>query len=140
MSELPQQRVRVTGPTRRRTAPVRPGAAEVGAGTRIGEVYLDSLLLVQLALALRILALLAVGVGSWPLLFHLAPGLARVGVLGLPLSWLLLGVLVYPFLVLLGLRYVRRAEENEERFADLLGHAERDGRDGRNGDPGEDGP
>ena len=40
--------------------------------------------------------------------------------LGLPLAWLLLGVLVYPWLVLLGLRFVRRAERNERDFALLL--------------------
>ena len=41
-------------------------------------------------------------------------------VLGLPLGWLLLGVLVYPLLVLLGWVYVRRAERNERHFADLM--------------------
>ena len=33
---------------------------------------------------------------------------------------LILGVLVYPWLVLLGLRFVRRAERNERDFALLL--------------------
>jgi len=36
------------------------------------------------------------------------------------LGWLLLGVLVYPLLVLLGWVYVRRAELNERHFADLM--------------------
>ncbi|MEI2636640.1 MAG: LytTR family DNA-binding domain-containing protein [Methylotenera sp.] len=40
-----------------------------------------------------------------------------------PLAWLVLGVLVYPFLVLLGWVYVRRAESNERDFAELVGDA-----------------
>ena len=46
-------------------------------------------------------------------------------VLGVPLPWLLLGVVVYPFLVLLGWLYVRRAERNERDFADLVGEVDR---------------
>jgi hypothetical protein len=68
---------------------------------------------------------LAVTVGSLPLVFYLAPGLAGVHVLGLPLSWLLLGVAVYPLLLLLGWRYVRQAERIEQDFADLMSAAER---------------
>jgi hypothetical protein len=43
----------------------------------------------------------------------------------MPLPWLLLGFVVYPVLVLLGWRYVRRAERNERNFADLLSEVER---------------
>lgn len=89
---------------------------------------MGSLLRAQLRLALGILATLGVTVGALPLLFHLAPGLGAIHVsvlgLGLPLAWLLLGVLVYPFLFLLGWLYVRRAERNERDFADLMGEAE----------------
>ena len=35
--------------------------------------------------------------------------------------WLLLGVLTYPWLVLLGWIYIRRSEANERDFADLVG-------------------
>jgi hypothetical protein len=119
----PQQRVRVTGPPRRRSPGTRTG--DVGAQTQLGEVYLGSLLREQLALALRIIALLALGVGSLPLVFHLWPGLTDVHLLGLPLPWLLLGILVYPVLLLLGWRYVARAERNERDFADLLSELDR---------------
>ena len=64
--------------------------------------------------------MLVLTVGSLPLLFRLFPGLVEVDVAGLPLSWLLLGLLVYPWLVLLGLWYVRRAERNERDFVLLL--------------------
>ena len=47
-------------------------------------------------------------VGTLPLAFHLWPELAGVQLLGVPLPWWLLGVLVYPTLLVLGWAYVRR--------------------------------
>jgi type VI protein secretion system component VasK len=79
-----------------------------------------SLLREQLVLAGRLLALVAVTFGALPLVFHLWPTLAEVQVLRVPLAWLLLGFLAYPWLVLLGWVYVRAAEANEDDFADLL--------------------
>ncbi|MDQ4051146.1 MAG: hypothetical protein M3237_00395 [Actinomycetota bacterium] len=118
------QRVRVTGPPRRRT-PQQPRTGDIDEQTQLGGVYLGSLLREQLSLALRIIGLLVLGVASMPLLFHLAPGLADVHVVGLPLPWLLLGVVVYPLLLVLGWRYVVRAERNERDFAELLSELER---------------
>ncbi|MCH1867769.1 hypothetical protein [Nocardioides sp. CFH 31398] len=111
-------RVRVTGPPRH----VRPGTPRppLDDSSTLGGVYLGSLLREQGRLALRVLGLLLALVGSLPLVFHLLPGLADVQVHGLGLPWLLLGVGVYPLLVVLGWRYVRRAERNERDFADLL--------------------
>jgi hypothetical protein len=121
MSSPTPQRVRVTGPARRRTA-VRqpPGTSEIDAGTTIGAIYMRSLLRDQLRLALRIVATLGVTVASLPLLFHLLPGLGGVRLLGVPLAWLLLGVLVHPWLLVLGWAYIRRAEAHERDFADLV--------------------
>jgi hypothetical protein len=123
MSDQRPQRVRVTGPPRRQVPRSRTG--DIDEETRLGGVYLGSLLREQLFLALRIVALLAVAIGSWPLIFHLAPGLTDVDVIGMPLPWLLLGIVVYPVLVLLGWRYVRSAERNERDFAELLDEADR---------------
>lgn len=122
MSE-PPPRVRVTGPDRR-AWPRRPGG-DIDEQTPLGGVYLRSLLREQLWLAARVLGTLGLTVGVLPLAFWLAPGLADVGVLGVPLPWLLLGVLVYPWLLWLGWRYVRAAERNERHFAELLGEVER---------------
>jgi hypothetical protein len=115
---LPPERVRVAGPPRRRTPSAR--TRDIDAETRLGGMYMGSLLREQLRLAVGTLGTLAVTVGLLPLLFHLAPALGTLHVLGLPLGWLLLGVLVYPLLVLLGWVYVRRAERNERHFADLM--------------------
>ncbi len=123
MSEERPQRVRVTGPPRRQGP--RPRTGDIDEETRLGGVYLGSLLREQMWLALRIVAVLAVTIGSLPLVFHLLPGLTDVDVIGMPLPWLLLGVVVYPVLVLLGWRYVRSAERNERDFADLMSEVDR---------------
>lgn len=120
MSQHPPERVRVTGPPRRRATRPATKAREIDAETRVGAIYMRSLLREQLRLALRILLVLAITVGALPLLFHLAPGLADVRLLGVPLAWLLLGVLVYPWLIVLGWVYIRQAEANERDFAALV--------------------
>jgi hypothetical protein len=114
----PPERVRVTGPPRRRTPVTR--ATDIDAETRLGGMYMGSLLREQLRLALGVLAVLALTVGLLPLLFHLVPALSDVHLLGLPLGWVLLGVAVYPWLLVLGWVYVRRAERNEADFAELV--------------------
>jgi hypothetical protein len=45
---------------------------------------------------------------------------ARVHLLGVPLPWVVLGVLVYPWLLVLAGWYVTRAERNEAAFVDLV--------------------
>jgi hypothetical protein len=123
VSQPGTDRVRVTGPPRRRTGAAR--TSDIDDETRLGGMYIRSLLREQLRLATGILAVLGLTVGLLPLLFHLVPGLTAVSVSGLPLAWLLLGVVVYPALVLLGWVYVRRAERNERDFAELVSGAER---------------
>jgi hypothetical protein len=117
----PPRRVRVTSP---RTGAVRQRrtsvTSEIDAQTRIGEVYMSSLLRAQLRLATLVLVSVGVLVAGLPLLFRLVPGLVGVEVLGMPLSWVLLAFAVYPFLVLVGWLYVRAAERNERDFADVV--------------------
>jgi hypothetical protein len=121
VSEQPPPRVRVTGPPRRRLSVVRSvGTREIDAETALGEVFMRSLLREQLMLALRVLAVLALTIGLLPALFHFLPELGDVRVGPVPLAWLLLGVLTYPWLVLLGWFYIRQAESNENDFADLV--------------------
>jgi hypothetical protein len=81
---------------------------------------MSSLLGEQLRLAAGVLVALALTVGVLPLVFHLFPHLSEVRVAGVPVPWLLLGVLVHPWLLVLGWAYVRRAEANERDFAELL--------------------
>lgn len=112
-------RVRVTGPDLR----FRPHSRtqDIDQQTPLGDVYVRSLLRAQLSLALGIIAVLAVTIGALPLAFFLVPSLSEVDVVGVPLAWVVLGVLVYPWLVILGWAYVRRAERNEQHFSELMG-------------------
>jgi hypothetical protein len=96
--------------------------SEIDAQTQLGEVYMRSLMRTQLRLALGVAALLAVTVGMVPVLFLLVPASKTVTILGIPLPWLLLGLLVYPYLLLVARWYVRRAERNEQAFSDLVEH------------------
>ena len=122
----PPSRVRVTGPPRSRTRRVRPsGRAEIDAASPLGELYLTSLMRDQFRLALRTVLLLGLTVGAMPLVFFVAPSLADVRVAGVPPAWLLLGAGVYPWLVWLAWRFLRRAEANERSFATLVEEVER---------------
>jgi hypothetical protein len=123
MSAEPVERVRITSPrtVAARPRPRRSNAAEIDAQTRLGEVYVQSLIRTQLRLAAYVVLLLAGTLGVLPLVLEALP-LGRFHVLGVPLPWVLLGVLVYPWLLLLAWWYVRRAERNEAAFEDLLEH------------------
>lgn len=120
MSEQPPERVRVTGPPQHAPATSRSRLGDVQDLTPLGGVYLRSLLREQLVLSVRVLVLLGLTLGSLPLVFHLAPGLADITVLGLPVAWVVLGAVVYPALVLVGWAYVRTAERNERDFVHLV--------------------
>ncbi len=115
------ERVRVTHP-RTAGARSRPRTArsEIDAQTELGAIYMASLLRTQGRLAAAVLLVVAVTLGGLPLLFHLAPGLKDLSVAGMPLPWVLLALLVYPFLFVLGWVYLRRAERNERAFTDVV--------------------
>ena len=119
MTAPEERRIRVE---RRRTiAPDGTAMSqEIDAQSQLGEALLRSLMRAQLRLAGVVLLLLAVTLGGLPLIFELAPGVRRLHVLGIPLPWLLLGVLVYPVLLGLGWFYVRYAERNEAGFVRLV--------------------
>jgi hypothetical protein len=124
MTETRPARVRVTGPRldRPRTTSV---ASEIDAQSEVGEIYMRSLMRTQLRLAMGVVLMLAVSVGSLPLLFDVVPEVRRAHLFGIPLPWLALGVGVYPVLIGLAWFYVRRAERNEAAFNDMVGGGDR---------------
>lgn len=98
---------------------------ELAQQTRVGEALVRGLVRAQLALALRLSLVVAIGLGGLPWLFAIAPSVGRVTVLGVKLPWLLLGVVSFPFLIGVGWAYVRLAERNEQDFTDLVQRPER---------------
>ncbi|MEP7053917.1 MAG: hypothetical protein ABI912_01545 [Actinomycetota bacterium] len=122
MPEIPR-RVTVTSSRPVRRAP--PGArmhslAEVQEQSELGGVLLRSLVRAQLTLALGVLLGFGSLVASLPLLFALAPHLANRQVFGLPLPLAVLGVAIYPVVVVTGFVYVWFAERNEREFEELV--------------------
>lgn len=117
----PPARVTVTSPRTRAARARRVSiASEIDAQSRLGEVYVDSLMRSQLRLSLVVLAALAFTLGLVPLVLHLVPAVGRIVVLGVPVPWVILTVVAFIEIVLLGVFYVRRAERNEAAFSDLL--------------------
>jgi hypothetical protein len=109
-----------------RTAAARDGIrAELAEGTQVGEALVRGLVRAQLALALRLSLVVGVALGALPLLFAVAPATGSAKLFGIGLPWLLLGVLAFPFLVVVGWMYVRLAERNERDFAGLVRRPER---------------
>jgi hypothetical protein len=94
--------------------------AEVQEQTEVGEVLLRGLVRAQLALSLRMAGLVVVPLLTLPLLFALLPRLSEISVFGLRLPWLVLGLLVYPCLLIIGWAYVRLADRTEQDFADII--------------------
>ena len=122
MTQQRPERVRVTSPwtERPRLHHRRTATSEIDAQSEVGEIYLRTLLRAQLRLALAVLLGLALTVGMLPLVFWLVPWFHEHHVLGMPVSWVLLGFGCYPVLSLLAWRYVQRAERNERAFARVV--------------------
>ena len=121
MTEPSDQRVRITSPRTGARPHVRlTTREEIDQSTAVGEVYIRSLMRAQLRSALRTLFVLMVTVGALPAAFAFIDGFAELRVGDIPLPWLILGAGVYPWLLLLGWLYVRRAERTERAFARLV--------------------
>jgi hypothetical protein len=99
--------------------------AELVEQTRVGEALVRGLIRAQLALALRLAMVVAVGLGALPLLFAAAPAVGEAKLFGVHLPWLLLGVAAYPFLLGVGWAYVRLSECNEQDFTALVQRPEK---------------
>ena len=111
-------RVRVVLSERKGVArPVRT-IKEVQEGTAVGDLLRRDLIRSQLKVTLRFALLTVFVLGSLPAVLVLLPEVGRFHVLGLRVPWLLLGLLVYPFLVGVAWRYTRVADRVEQNFAD----------------------
>ncbi|AEV89162.1 hypothetical protein ACWT_8153 [Actinoplanes sp. SE50] len=116
--ESPPPRTRVVLGDARRAAD--PSRTDLAQQTPVGEALVRGLVRAQLALALRLSLVVVAGLGALPLLFAAAPAVGRVDVFGMRLPWLVLGVLSFPFLVLVGAAYVHGAERNEQDFTAVV--------------------
>jgi hypothetical protein len=114
-------RVRVTSPLTTAPAHVRRSVRqEIDESTGIGEIYMRSLIRLQLRAALTVALTLVMSIGALPLVFLAFDAVTEFRVLGVPAPWLILGVAVYPGLFGLGWVYIRQAEKAERDFAGLV--------------------
>ncbi len=119
-ASLAGSRVRVVLAERRAHPRTVRTLAEVEEQTSVGKYLVDGLMKAQLGLAARLGAVAVITLCSLPLLFATLPQLTELNVVGIRLPWLLLGVLAYPFLLLLGWLHTRAAERNERDFAEVV--------------------
>lgn len=115
----PPKRVRVTSPRRTAAAPgpVRVLATELAETTALAEVYVETHMRRQLRTAVVALLLPALVVGGVAAVFALVPAAQAVTVGAVPLSWIALGALACPTLLLAALLYLRTCERAERDFA-----------------------
>jgi hypothetical protein len=113
LAEIAPRRAEAEGGSGGHRAPPATQAA-------VEDVLLRGLVRAQLALALRLAFVVLAGLGSLPLLFTLAPNFGEVTIAGFRLPWLLLGVAAYPFLIGVGVTFVRFAGRNEQDFTALM--------------------
>lgn len=119
MAERPK-RVAITGPRRDIHRRPRPITDEIDDQTRVGKIYLRSLIRTQLLLGLATVALVVVPLVAMPLVFGAFPSIRALRIGPMPLWWVLLGVVVYPAMLAVGWWYVRQADRNEAQFTDMV--------------------
>ncbi|KRV47764.1 hypothetical protein AQ490_05150 [Wenjunlia vitaminophila] len=122
MSERPAPRreVVVGEPLRRRPVRQLGVRSEIDEQTEVGGAYVRGLMRSQLRAGLCGFGVLALLVGTLPLVFAAVPDGLGPWLSGPALVWLVLGGATYPVLLCLGHWYVRRAERNEQDFVDLV--------------------
>lgn len=114
-------RVRVTNPlTTASTHARRSIAQEIDESTGLGEVYMRSLIRLQLRAALAVTATLVLSIGALPIVFWTFDAVTDFTLLGVPLPWWILGLGVYPALFGLGWLYIRQVERAERDFTRLV--------------------
>nr|WP_206027994.1 hypothetical protein [Rhodococcus kroppenstedtii] len=118
-ADVPPPRERVVLATRRGARIVRT-RVEVEEQTAVGEAMVRGLIRAQLALALRMAAVVVLLVGLIPLLWVVAPAAGTARLWGVGVPWWILAVAAYPVLLAVGVAFVRAAGRNEQEFADLV--------------------
>ncbi|GGL06640.1 hypothetical protein GCM10007382_28240 [Salinibacterium xinjiangense] len=124
----PRERVTAPEATTSR-AEAREGPIDIDID--IGTVYVRSLVRSQLRLAVACAAGFAVLLLGFAASFVLMPDLGSLLVLGVPVSWLMLGFGGYPLVIGIAVIYVRAARRNEAGYLALSGSARRES----DGDP-----
>ena len=117
-TKIKRQRVVLADP-KRASSSLR-ARVELEEQTSWGKLLVKDLVKVQLRTALLFSVLVIAVFGALPVLFYLLPGFAALTLAGIPIPWLILGVLPFPFLFGVGLWYNMLAERHERDFVDMI--------------------
>jgi hypothetical protein len=110
------QRVRVA-----RTVPLRGRVTSPVRSPEVVSVYDRDLRRAQARWSVVSLVVVVLPLLLLPMVSVLAPRLVSLPVLGVPLAWLVLAVLVYPAFWLVGRWHVAGAERTEAEYVELVG-------------------
>jgi hypothetical protein len=97
-------------PARAPTRAARPDSLDDSARLAV-------LLRVHRSLAAQTMAMVLAGTLGLPLVLSLLPDLSDVRLLGVPVIWLVLGVSLYPLMLMLGRWHTRRAERVDDQLS-----------------------
>lgn len=100
--------------------PYAATADDFGAPSRLGDLYLRSLMRTQLRLGLSVVGVLVVLLAGIPLACATVPALRDASAGGIPVPWLLVAVAPHPVFLVLGILNTRQAETNERDFVSLM--------------------
>ncbi|HEX2914080.1 MAG TPA: DUF485 domain-containing protein [Chloroflexia bacterium] len=93
---------------------------EVAEQTTYGTVFLNDLVKRQRALSISVAIVFLVIVFSLPLLNFFVRSLVSFEIFGFDISWLVLGILIYPLIWWLAFYFVSTADKYEEDFTKLV--------------------
>jgi putative solute:sodium symporter small subunit len=101
----------------RRVGPRRTVALELVEQTPVGEELLAAFLRQHLRLNALLVAVVGGLISITLMLFIAAPDVASSRIGGMPLTWIMLGVLSYPTFGVIGWQYRKRADQIDDYFA-----------------------
>jgi uncharacterized protein DUF485 len=93
---------------------------EIAEQTPYGEILLEDLIRRQLRLGISVAAVFLIILLGLPLMNLGFPGLVQMHVLGLPMAWLALAMLIYPFVWVLAWYFVATSRKYEDEFTELV--------------------
>ncbi|GAB3556570.1 hypothetical protein J2S53_003342 [Actinopolyspora lacussalsi] len=118
--QRPPRRKRVVLADRRGERRVPRAIIDLEDQSSMGEAMVRGLVRAQLRTSLLLAGVSVLVLGGLPLLLRWVPGLSEIRLWSIPLPWLVLGVLPFPFILLIGYIAIREAERHEREFAELV--------------------
>jgi hypothetical protein len=116
--KIRRQRVVLSDP--RQSASTLRARVELEEQTSWGELLITGLVKEQLKTSLLLAGVVVLVLVPLPALFYLVSSFSSLKLIGVPLPWLILGVVPFPLLFAVGLWYNRLAERHERAFVDMI--------------------